>query len=564
MVNIGTSPNDGTGDALRVAFNKVNTALMPYGSEGNTARSLPERFTEWLNVRDFGAKGDGVTNDTAAIQGAINAAIICGIPAKGAGVFLPPGRYLHTGLTITRPVFIQGCGLTGNIVEYSVWSGSELIYNGTGTAITIAGDVNSNFCHRVFLQDFAITSTGSAAIGLSVTRCEECDFTRIRIGGVNSNGFSQYGIYAQHFSLSTIHKCVIQGHGTGAFFDWNTGGCSRLTISDCNFYWNTNHIKLSGGSSINIEKNQMERCHYGILIDNVNAQNKVQLDTLRIFDNLFNNGDGTQPVANSRFVKANATADVQFYLQRVSITGNTLFMDSAALYGIEFTVTTPATGGHFNLSVTEMLITGNLARTATTAFLRSDTDFIPAVLWNDFTGIPALMSGVHTQLTVRGHVAEARIGDTDANSSIIRLLSSAGNGSTPNYLQVGRDGTDSAATLVECRTSTEGSPLNFSAKTSYIDFVEFKGSVGIDGILNMNPPTNGGVAYVLVNPASGAKMFQLSAGTFNSPTNLDLIKLYGLLHLTNAPSYANNAAALTGGLVAGQVYRNGDALQIVH
>jgi hypothetical protein len=33
---------------------------------------------------------------------------------------------------------------------------------------------------------------------------------------------------------------------------------------------------------------------------------------------------------------------------------------------------------------------------------------------------------------------------------------------------------------------------------------------------------------------------------------------------TGAPEYADNAAAITGGLLAGQVYRTGDVLKIVH
>jgi len=33
---------------------------------------------------------------------------------------------------------------------------------------------------------------------------------------------------------------------------------------------------------------------------------------------------------------------------------------------------------------------------------------------------------------------------------------------------------------------------------------------------------------------------------------------------SNLSNYANNAAALTGGLKAGQVYRNGDILMVVH
>ncbi len=42
-----------------------------------------------LNVKAFGAKGDGVADDTAAIQRTVNA-----VPAAGGKVFIPPGVYM--------------------------------------------------------------------------------------------------------------------------------------------------------------------------------------------------------------------------------------------------------------------------------------------------------------------------------------------------------------------------------------------------------------------------------------------------------------------------------------
>ena len=56
-----------------------------------------------LDVRHFGAKGDGTTLDTRAIQSAIDSAAVCG----GETVVLPPGRYLSGTLVLKNNVALH-------------------------------------------------------------------------------------------------------------------------------------------------------------------------------------------------------------------------------------------------------------------------------------------------------------------------------------------------------------------------------------------------------------------------------------------------------------------------
>ncbi len=64
---------------------------------GGTPRTLSSHlFTSSINVKDFGAVGDGVTDDHAAIQAAINEALrLQGIATEGNfRVLIPPGVYV--------------------------------------------------------------------------------------------------------------------------------------------------------------------------------------------------------------------------------------------------------------------------------------------------------------------------------------------------------------------------------------------------------------------------------------------------------------------------------------
>jgi len=56
-----------------------------------------------ISVRDFGAKGDGITLDTGAIQAAIDACTQLG----GGTVFLPPGNYLTGTITLKDNVTLH-------------------------------------------------------------------------------------------------------------------------------------------------------------------------------------------------------------------------------------------------------------------------------------------------------------------------------------------------------------------------------------------------------------------------------------------------------------------------
>src|SRR5213593_1661413 len=67
----------------------------------------------WVDVRAYGAKGDGVTDDTAAIQAAVTA-------AAGGVLQCPAGTYLVVGtIAVTGNLRILGAGKGTTIFKQS-------------------------------------------------------------------------------------------------------------------------------------------------------------------------------------------------------------------------------------------------------------------------------------------------------------------------------------------------------------------------------------------------------------------------------------------------------------
>jgi hypothetical protein len=84
--------------------NWTNDLNSPTATGTTTARTLADRFADVVNVKDFGAVGDGVTDDRAAIQDANNYAASAGLP-----LYFPGGTYgVSVGYTSNFDIGVSG------------------------------------------------------------------------------------------------------------------------------------------------------------------------------------------------------------------------------------------------------------------------------------------------------------------------------------------------------------------------------------------------------------------------------------------------------------------------
>lgn len=108
-----------SGNATAISY----TATLP----GATAQTVQTKLEQYVSAKDFGAVGDGVADDTAAIQAAINA-----METVGGTVMLPTGIYRTTAsLNMKYGVSLIGQGRSYRFSGGNIFKGSWIRYRGT-------------------------------------------------------------------------------------------------------------------------------------------------------------------------------------------------------------------------------------------------------------------------------------------------------------------------------------------------------------------------------------------------------------------------------------------------
>jgi len=118
------------------------TTLIPKYYEGATSsvnRPINEKLIETISVKDFGAVGDGSTNDAAAIQAAFNAVAAL---STGGCVFFPAGNYVSLSsisitITANKSIAVLGTGEGATSISFGAATDGIRISLGSAACATV-------------------------------------------------------------------------------------------------------------------------------------------------------------------------------------------------------------------------------------------------------------------------------------------------------------------------------------------------------------------------------------------------------------------------------------------
>lgn len=210
----------------------ARSSLVPVVQNNVTVKATLGQLQEVASVTDYGAVGNGVTDDSAAIQLAVNA---------NDAVYFPAGTY-----RVNSPITLKS-----NNMVFGDGASSVIYYTGSATsqgALYANSGSSSSYVENLVVQNLKV------------------------LGDVASAGFSEF---VHLISFSGVRNCLIDNceivgfRGDGIYIgSGDVGGQERhnidVTISNCYIDGvnndNRNGVSVIDGTSVTIENNYFTRC----------------------------------------------------------------------------------------------------------------------------------------------------------------------------------------------------------------------------------------------------------------------------------------------------------------
>jgi hypothetical protein len=499
---------------------------------GATGRNTASKLRDIVSVKDFGAKGDSTSDDTAAIQAAFN---------SGKAIFFPEGDYKVTaGLTLPdNHVCITGSGPKK----------SRILVNHTSTAISYT---STDRRRQAVFKDIGIVSlNASSTLALEVIFPETTGVDQIQLIAENlsisregEGVWATGGVRCQNVTNPIFSKFVITGtYATTQYGISFEGQCLDSSITQSRFYLLQNGVKIGGTSEgltiseaaivgvrtgvnaqssgyepwlalTNTHINATERC-----IKTVNRSEMTISNCLLYSGNAFNDTSdwAAIDIASSGSIQTLCVQISNTQFNKSSFTGTTtgIIVNNAQWVEIDNCIFGPMGVGIALTNVTNYKISPNTLFNSVTSPITVDSLPCSPLLSMDYSVKP------QNTLTIQGSVS----------------------GGSPT---VGVTGVDTNV------------GINISAKGS--------GTISLIGAGN-------GVAFRAIAPASSVNRVRAVASAAGAAVQLQAEGSDTNISLQLAPkgtgaviptvrSYADDAAAASGGISVGGMYHTNGVLKI--
>lgn len=221
------------------------------GKPGTTVESAPRRPRLILNIRDFGATGDGATKDTVAIQQAIDRCSVLG----GGEVLVPAGNYLTGALALrsnTTVRFEKDANILGSpdFADYPVtqvrWEG-KWIQGHVGLIYAIGADHIGIVGPGKIAGNAALAGRPNARNPLRhPSLVEPIGCNDMRLEDFSTEYRSMWSIHTTYCENILIRNLTIRstgGNGDGIDID----SCKHVRIDGCDISTGDDCISVKSG-----------------------------------------------------------------------------------------------------------------------------------------------------------------------------------------------------------------------------------------------------------------------------------------------------------------------------
>lgn len=413
QVWLGLTSGDPTALALGTSgyFLGSNGTTVTYqgyttASTGGVTRTWQAKIGDQVSVKDFGAVGDGSTNDTTAIASAI---------ASGKSLYFPAGTYM-TSQIVFNTAFPSGQSYIGAGREQTTF---KQIAGSNQDFVVIGADdgtAQNTYLHNLTINGNSVSQTAGSAIkikgGSAYTHIDTVRVIGGYLHGIHGlapnyaqNGVEVIitncqvqdypftvthrlgdGIRLETAAQSTIiHGCDISGGTTNSqtTAGINIINTADVSISDCNIWPETRKVWVQGASYIRISNNNIHSDIETTAVDGVVVENA---SVVTVHGNVFFNLTGTNVLINGTSTTVavsgnafnNTTNTAAYGIREMNtangnaISGNT-FSGTFTTSKIAVVGTTTKVGGNpgvfdVNFSETDGVIAGNTSVTGLLAF----------------------------------------------------------------------------------------------------------------------------------------------------------------------------------------------------